>query len=114
MQIIAKGSVRYVENRDKCTDISLNHKDLLESGDETEAKYRLTCTTKEKLTYSFEEEWRLIYEREKESTEGEKIGDCISFVNPKLIICGKSVDKESAQYQELISIAEKKGIRVLS
>lgn len=106
--------VRYVENRDKCTDISLNHKDLLESGDETEAKYRLTCTTKEKLTYSFEEEWRLIYEREKENVDGEKKGDCISFVNPKLIICGKLVDKESAQYQELISIAEKKGIRVLS
>ena len=106
--------VRYVENRDKCTDISLNHKDLLESGDETEAKYRLTCTTKEKLTYSFEEEWRLIYEREKENVDGEKEGDCISFVNPKQIICGKLVDKELAQYQELISIAEKKGIRVLS
>lgn len=105
--------VRYVDNRDKCTDISLNHRDLLESNDETDAKYRLTCTTKEKLIYSFEEEWRLIYEREKERADGGKIGDNISFVNPRMIICGKLVDKESADYQELIRIAERKGISVL-
>ena len=62
--------VRYVDNRDKYKDICLNHKDLLEFNDETEPKYQLTCTTKEKLSYSFEEEWRLIYEREKVNTDG--------------------------------------------
>lgn len=103
--------VRYVEDRDKCKDICLNHKDLLE--DEDESKYQLTCTTKERSNYSFEEEWRLIYEREKNVTDGENIGDCIPFVNPIAIICGKFVNKESSDYKNLISIAKKQGIRVM-
>lgn len=103
--------VRYVDDRNKCKDICLNHKDLLEYNDESEAKYQLTCTTKEKLKYSFEEEWRLIYEREKEDTDG--IGDCIPFINPTLIICGSLVDKKTSEYQKLISIAEKKEIKVI-
>lgn len=57
---------------DVAKQVCLNHKDLLEFNDETESKYQLTCTTKEKLSYSFEEEWRLIYEREKVNTDGEK------------------------------------------
>lgn len=105
--------VRYVDNRDKYRDICLNHKDLLEFNDETESKYQLTCTTKEKSTYSFEEEWRLIYEREKKDTDGKKIGDCIPFINPTVIICGESVDKNSLEYQRLIRIAEEKGIKVI-
>ena len=105
--------VRYVDNRDKYKDICLNHKDLLEFNDETESKYRLTCTTKEKLIYSFEEEWRLIYEREKVDTDGEKKGDCIPFINPIVIICGNSVDKNSSEYQRLIQIAEEKEIRII-
>ena len=105
--------VRYVDNRDKYKDICLNHKDLLEFNDETEPKYQLTCTTKEKLSYSFEEEWRLIYEREKVNTDGEKKGDCIPFINPAVIICGNSVDKNSLEYQRLIRIAKGKGIRVI-
>lgn len=64
--------VMYVDNRDKYKDICLNHNDLLEFNDETESKYQLTCTTKEKLSYSFEEEWRLIYEREKVDKDGKK------------------------------------------
>ena len=103
--------VMYVDNRDK--DICLNHNDLLEFNDETESKYRLTCTTKKKLSYSFEEEWRLIYEREKVDKDGKKIGDCISFINPTVIICGNSVDKTSLDYQRLIRIAEEKEIRVI-
>lgn len=103
--------VRYVDDRNKCKDICLNHKDLLE--DESESKYQLTCTTKERLNYSFEEEWRLIYEREKNVTDGENIGDCIPFVNPIAIICGKFVNKESSDYKNLISIAKKQGIRVM-
>lgn len=73
----------------------------------------MTCTTKEKLSYSFEEEWRLIYEREKVDKDGKKIGDCISFINPTVIICGNSVDKNSLDYQRLIRIAEEKEIRVI-
>ena len=103
--------VRYVDNRDECKDIYLNHKDLLD--DESESKYQLTCTTKERLKYSFEEEWRLIYGREKADTDGKKIGDCIPFINPTTIICGNLVDKASLEYQRLISIAKKKGIRVM-
>ena len=41
---------------DVAKQVCLNHKDLLEFNDETESKYQLTCTTKEKLSYSFEEE----------------------------------------------------------
>lgn len=100
--------VRYVDARDKCKDICLNHRDLL--ADESESKYQLTCTTKERLSYSFEEEWRLIFEREKKNTDGIKIGDCISFVNPIAIICGKLVNKESSDYRDLTNIAKKKGI----
>lgn len=105
--------VRYVDNRDKCKDICLNHKDLLECDDEIVSKYQLTCTTKERLRYSFEEEWRLIYLREKKDTDGEKVGDCISFINPTLIICGNSVDESSLQYRRLIDIAREKGMTVI-
>ncbi len=105
--------IRYVDNRDKYKDICLNHKDLLGFNDETESKYQLTCTTKEKSSYSFEEEWRLIYEKEREDTDNKKIGDCIPFINPVLIICGNSIDKNSLEYQRLIRIAEEKGIRVI-
>ncbi len=105
--------VRYVDNRDQCAEICLNHKDLLEVSDETEAKYRLTCTTKERSDYSFEEEWRLIYEREKTDIDGKKIGDNIPFMKPKMIICGSLVDKKSLEYQRLINIAEEKKIKVL-
>lgn len=105
--------VRYIDNRDQCKDIRLNHKDLLEVNDTSESKYQLTCTTKEKLIYSFEEEWRLIYEREKEDTDDAHKGDCIPFINPTVIICGNSIDKNSLEYQRLIRIAEEKGIRVI-
>ena len=105
--------VRYVDNRDKYKDIGLTHKNLLEFNDESESKYQLTCTTKERLSYSFEEEWRLIYEREKKEIDGKKKGDCIPFVNPIMIICGDLVDKKSLEYQRLISITEEKGIRVI-
>lgn len=104
--------VRYVNNREKCGDIALNHKDLLDIDDNSDAKYRLTCTTKG-MSYKFEEEWRLIYEREKEDADGDAKGDCIPFVNPKLIICGKSIDKESVEYQKLLDIVEKKGIKMV-
>ena len=104
--------VRYVNDREKCGDIALNHKDLLDIDDNSDAKYRLTCTTKG-MSYKFEEEWRLIYEREKEDADGDAKGDCIPFVNPKLIICGKSIDKESVEYQKLLDIVEKKGIKMV-
>lgn len=65
------------------------------------------------MSYKFEEEWRLIYEREKEDADGDAKGDCIPFVNPKLIICGKSIDKESVEYQKLLDIVEKKGIKMV-
>ena len=106
--------VRYVDDRKNCEDISLNHKDLIEPDDKSELKYQLICTTKEKSIYSFEEEWRLIYEREKEDMDGEKIGDSIPFINPTLIICGNLVDKNSLEYQRLISIAAEKAIRVMN
>lgn len=105
--------VRYVDNRKNCEDINLNHKDLIEPDDKSESKYQLMCTTKEKSIYGFEEEWRLIYEREKQVTDGEKIGDSIPFINPTLIIGGNLVDKKSLEYQRLISIAEEKEIRVI-
>ena len=40
-------------------------------------------------------------------------GDCIPFINPTVIICGNSIDKNSLEYQRLIRIAEEKGIRVI-
>ena len=105
--------VRYVDNREKYFDICLNHKDLLDSDDESESKYQLTCTTKERLKYSFEEEWRLIYERAKEDADGEKIGDSIPFIKPALIICGDSLNRKSSEYQRLVEIAREKNIAML-
>lgn len=107
--------VRYIEDRDSCSDMALNHKDLLNMNDEgaTEAKYKLACMTKEKLLYSFEEEWRLIYDREKKIEDEQIDGDSIPFINPKRIICGKAVDKNSAEYKELIEIAKDKGIEMV-
>lgn len=113
--------VRYIEDRDCCSDMALNHKDLLNMNDDaaTEAKYKLACMTKEKLLYSFEEEWRLIYDREKkiedeqEQEQKQKTGDSIPFINPKRIICGKAVDQNSAEYKKLIEIAEDKGIEMV-
>jgi len=46
-------------------------------------------------------------------TDGEKKGDCIPFINPIVIICGNSVDKNSSEYQRLIQIAEEKEIRII-
>ena len=105
--------VRYVDNREQYSDICLNHKDLLDPDDESEAKYQLTCTTKERLKYSFEEEWRLIYERAKEDADGEKIGDSIPFIKPALIICGDLLNRKSSEYQRLVEIAKEKNITVL-
>ena len=78
--------VRYVDNRDKCKDI---------------------------LSYSFEEEWRLIYERAKKDADGEKIGDSIPFIKPAVIICGDSLNRKSSEYQRLVEIATEKNIAVL-
>ena len=107
--------VRYIEDRDSCSDMALNHKDLLNMNDDAtaEAKYRLACMTKEKLLYSFEEEWRLIYDREKKIEDEQIDGDSISFINPKRIICGRAVDQNSTEYKELIDIAEDKGIEMV-
>lgn len=105
--------VRYVEERNKYKDIYLNHEDLLEFNDETGSKFQLTCTTKEKSNYSFEEEWRLIYEKAKSEQEGEQIGENIPFVNPRKIICGDLVDKKSIEYQRLLDIAKEKGIQII-
>lgn len=102
--------VRYVENRDDCRDIALNHRDLIEDISDTYYKYLLTCTTKDRLKYSFEEEWRLIFEKENINKE---IGECISFVNPVIIICGGKMDKNSPEYDELIKVAKEKGIEVI-
>ena len=63
------------------------------------------------MKYSFEEEWRLIFEKE---IEDEKlIGDSIPFIDPLVIICGDMMDKSSEEYQELINIATRKGIKMI-
>lgn len=103
--------VRYVEDRNTNQEIMMNHRDLLEDSDEADAKYHLTCTTKDRLKYSFEEEWRLIFEKE---IEDEKlIGDSIPFIDPLVIICGDMMDKSSEEYHELINIATRKGIKMI-
>lgn len=103
--------VRYVENRSDCTDIMLNHIDLIDNRDETESKYFLTCTTKDKLKFSFEEEWRLIYE--KENTDANMIGESVPFINPDIILCGSAIDKKSREYKELLKIADDRGMKVI-
>ena len=105
--------VRYVDDRKINNDIMLNHKDLLEYCDETDAKYHLACTTKERIKYSFEEEWRLILEKEKKSDDGDIIGDNIKFVDPLVIISGEKIDKTTREYRELKSIAMSKGIQLI-
>lgn len=106
--------VRYIEDRDTSSDMALNHRDLLNMNDDAaEAKYRLACMTKEKLLYSFEEEWRLIYDREKKLEDEQIDGDSIPFINPRRIICGRAVDQNSAEYKKLIEIAQDKGIEIV-
>ena len=105
--------VRYVEDRNTNPEIIMNHVDLLEDLAETDAKYHLTCTTKDRLKYSFEEEWRLILEREKEFDDDTKKGDSVPFIDPVIIICGDKIDKASEEYQELISIATNRGIKMI-
>ena len=103
--------VRYVEDRNTDQIIIMNHRDLLEDLDETDAKYHLTCTTQDRLKYSFEEEWRLILEKEIENDT--LIGDNIPFIDPLVIICGGMMDKASKEYQELVDIATSKGIKMI-
>lgn len=116
--VLSKGDVmnfmpvRYVEGREQCKDIMMNHYDLLEDRDETIDKYRLTVMTKEKFKFSFEREWRLIFEKMKDETSGEN-GESIPFINPWCIICGPNTDRASAQYKELEEIAIDKGIKLI-
>lgn len=104
--------VRYVENRDKCKDIMLNHYDLLENRNNTNDKYTLTCMTKDKSRFSFEEEWRLIFAKEKDKYSN-KIGECIPFINPEFIIYGKNIDKKSDNYFKLKEITKNKNIKLI-
>lgn len=104
--------VRYVENRGKCRDIFWEREDLINPNDKTDDKFKLACVTKEKIKFSFEEEWRLIYPRVR-ATQDKLNGECISFVNPRYIICGEYIDKSSANYQKLSEIAEEKGIEIM-
>lgn len=103
--------IRYVDNRDSCKDMQLNHNDLLGDNDKADLKYALSCNTKDKLKYSFEEEWRLIYDLEK--NDETKIGLDIPFVNPEVILLGTKVNKSSTDYKKLLDIANQKNIRVV-
>lgn len=103
--------VRYVDNRDSDPTIILNHKDLLDRSSEYDPKFPLTCTTKERKDYSFEEEWRLILEKERTSGDVAE-GKTMAFVDPKAIILGPLVNRESQGYKELLEIANNRVIKV--
>lgn len=103
--------IRYVAKRDSCKDMQLNHDDLLGDNEKDYLKYALSCNTKDRLKYSFEEEWRLIYDLEKKD-EAES-GLNIPFVNPKVILLGGKVNTNSLEYKKLLDIASQKHIRVV-
>lgn len=102
--------VRYIDNRSECPDLKLDHHDLLENLNVTDSKYLLSCTTKERVNYSFEEEWRLILERNKEEGDGDTIGISVQFIDPLIVICGSNIDRTTNEYQQLVNITTRKKI----
>lgn len=105
--------IRLVPVRYGKTIYRLNRDDLCNPTDETVDKYRWMCVTKDRDEFSYEEEWRLIYDCEKPDHDSE-IGKNVSFVNPKIILCGAAIDKSSANYKELLDIAADKNIAVFN
>ena len=102
----------YVEDREACAEIMLNHIDLLEDRYESLRKAQMTCMTKDKLKFSFEEEWRLIYYKKKTEMSTGK-GEVIPFIKPWCILCGKDLDRTGSEYRELQRITQNKGIGLI-
>ncbi len=102
--------VRYVECREKCRDMMLNHYDLLEDRPETNNKYLISCMTKDKSNFSYEEEWRFLLLAERKEEHVGK-GKSAPFIGPNTIIFGSNIDKKSDLYIRLVEIARSKNIR---
>ncbi len=102
--------VRYVDDRGSCSELMLNHRDLLAPSSDTMDKYALACMTKKKDKYSVEEEWRLLARREMSCDD---IGESFPFINPSSIICGENSLYNSHIYKELESIANQKRINLV-
>ena len=103
--------IRYVDDRNSCRDMMLNHQDLLEDLYETTNKLLLACMTKNRMKYSKEEEWRLLMYGERKERLGN--GMCAPFINPNIIFCGPEIDKQCEDYQRLIAVAKQKNIDVV-
>ena len=103
--------VRYVDNRNNCKDMMLNHYDLLEDLNGTTNKLLLACMTKDRMKYSMEEEWRLLMYGERKERLGN--GMCAPFINPDIIFCGPNIDTKCNDYQNLIAVAKQKNIDVV-
>jgi hypothetical protein len=103
--------VRYVKERNKQSDIMLNHMDLLEMSHESEKKYTLTCMTKED-NYSYEEEWRLLIGKER--PEGcSLIGETIPFIKPCCILLGENMQLNVPLAKKLLKVLEEKNILMI-
>ena len=102
--------VRYVESRNKCTDICFSSEDYRddESIDSYTKKHHLSCLTKDMLPYSKEGEWRLI-RFNTEISEEEK-GRNYPFIKPHTIITGENMDHSSEVYKSLVKISKDNGI----
>ena len=104
--------VRYVDNRQECKDMMMNHHDLLEDSGDCENKLLLACMTKDYHDYSKEEEWRLLMFGERKGNQDN--GVSAPFINPDVIICGSNIDTNCEEYKKMIELAEQKNIKVIS
>lgn len=68
----------------------------------------LSCLTKNRVPYSCEHEWRLIYEHI-ELDDG-KTGALFDFIPPSKIILGSHISKNPIFENAIIKCAERKGI----
>lgn len=105
--------VRYVENRSETKDIKFNSDDFKDTSSNCEKaakKYMLSCLTKNRLPYSKEHEWRLIYDHIK--LDDNKVGTLFDFILPSKIILGKNISNNPDFANAIIKCAKSKGIYV--
>lgn len=104
--------IRYVENRRETKDIQFRSEDYAEDAPEEvmEAKYRLSCVTKDKVPYANESEWRLMcLETEIPITQKGKTFD---FLRPSKIYLGKNIDRNIKFKEGILDVAKVYGIPV--
>lgn len=98
--------IRYVDWRNDIEDIRFDlsdYADINKSFHRSRMKYSISCLTKNKVPYSNEYEWRLLYEY-MELKDG-KTGHLFNFILPSKIYLGKNIVNNTAFEKEIIDFA---------